>query len=102
MADEKAVIYESREEAQYDATAKLLLSQKPFLANIVVRTVKEFMGMDPKDVEKLIEGDPCVSEVPVDPGFTNTGISDSVRQLTGMNTEDNVRNEGWGHCFYQR
>ena len=94
MADEKAVIYESGEEAQYDATAKLLLSQKPFLANIVVRTVKEFMGMDPKDVEKLIEGDPCVSEVPVDPGFTNTGISDSVRQLTGMNTEDNVRNEG--------
>ena len=102
MADGKAVSYESGEEAQYDATAKLLLSQKPFLANIVVRTVKEFMGMDPKDVEKLIEGDPSVSEVPVDPGFTNTGISDSVRQLTGMNTEDNVRNEGWGHCFYQR
>ena len=47
MADEKAVIYESGEEAQYDATAKLLFSQKPFLANIVVRTVKEFMGMDP-------------------------------------------------------
>ena len=43
MDNEKAVIYESGEEAQYDATAKLLLSQKPFLANIVVRTVKEFI-----------------------------------------------------------
>ena len=45
MADEKAVIYETKEEAQYDETAKLLLAQKPFLANILVHTVKEFMGM---------------------------------------------------------
>ena len=41
MADEKAVIYETKEEAQYDETAKLLLAQKPFLANILVHTVFE-------------------------------------------------------------
>ena len=54
MADEKAVIYETKEEAQYDETAKLLLAQKPFLANILVHTVKEFMGMAPSAVEELI------------------------------------------------
>ena len=46
MADEKAVIYKSLKEAQYDATAKLLLAQKPFLGNILVHTVKEFIGME--------------------------------------------------------
>lgn len=38
MADKKAIIDETQFEAQYDAEAKLLLAQKPFLANILVRT----------------------------------------------------------------
>ena len=71
MADEKAVIQKSLKEAQYDATAKMLLAQKPFLANILAHTVKEFMGMDPLEVEGLIEGEPYVGTIPVDPGFTN-------------------------------
>ena len=94
MADEKAVIYETKEEAQYDETAKLLLAQKPFLANILVHTVKEFMGMVPSAVEELIEGEPYVSRIPVDPGFTNGGFSDEPKQITGMNNENNVRKEG--------
>ncbi len=79
MGDEKAIITESQQEAQYDETAKMLLAQKPFLANILVRTVKDFMGKDPRMVESLIEGEPSISTVPVDPGFTN-GV-----QITGMN-----------------
>lgn len=59
MADKKAIIDETQFEAQYDAEAKLLLAQKPFLANILVRTVKDYMGLNPCDVEKLIEGEPC-------------------------------------------
>lgn len=94
MADEKAVIYKSLKEAQYDATAKLLLAQKPFLGNILVHTVKEFIGMDPHEVEGLIEGEPYVSTIPVDPGFTNSGFTDSPKQITGMNTENTVKDEG--------
>ena len=54
MADKKAIIDETQFEAQYDAEAKLLLAQKPFLANILVRTVKDYMGLNPCDVENLI------------------------------------------------
>ncbi len=88
MADQKAIIDETQAEAQYDADAKMLLAQKPFLANILVRTVKDFMGMNPHEVEKLIEGEPYISSIPVDPGFTNT------LQINGMNSESNVRKEG--------
>ena len=94
MADEKAVIQKSLKEAQYDATAKMLLAQKPFLANILVHTVKEFMGMDPHEVEGLIEGEPCIGTIPVDPGFTNGGFAENPKQITGMNTENNVKDEG--------
>ena len=47
MADEKAVIYETKEEAQYDETAKLLLAQKPFLANILVHNCERVYGNGP-------------------------------------------------------
>ena len=60
MADKKAIIDETQFEAQYDAEAKLLLAQKPFLANILVRTVKDYMGLNPCDVEELIEGEPYI------------------------------------------
>lgn len=94
MADEKAIIGETKEEAQYDETAKMLLAQKPFLANILVRTVKDFMDMDSNEVEELIEGEPYISEIAVDPGFTNTTFSNEAKQITGMNNEDKVRKEG--------
>ena len=94
MADEKAIIGETKEEAQYDETAKMLLAQKPFLANSLVRTVKDFMDMDSNEVEALIEGDPYISEIAVDPGFTNSTFSNESKQITGMNNEDKVRKEG--------
>lgn len=99
MADKKAIIDETQFEAQYDAEAKLLLAQKPFLANILVRTVKDYMGLNPCDVEKLIEGEPYISTIPVEPGFTNSV------QIKGMNSENKVRNEGVAYfdiLFYVR
>ena len=43
---------------QYDESAKRLLGQKSILAQILVRTVDEFKGMNPRYVETLIEGEP--------------------------------------------
>lgn len=105
MADKKAIIQETSAEAQYDATAKKLLSQKEFLANILVRSVKDFMGMDPRTVETLIEGEPYVGTVPVEPGFTNSVQHEPGKEITGMNTESKVRNEGVAYfdiLFYVR
>ena len=38
---------------QYDESAKRLLGQKSILAQILVRTVDEFKGMNPRYVETL-------------------------------------------------
>ena len=58
-------------DAQYDTSAKRLLGQKSILAHILVKTVDEFKGMNPKDVVDCIEGTPHISTVPVEPGLTN-------------------------------
>ena len=81
-------------EAQYDKNAKALLVQKPFLANILIRTVEEFQGADPGEVERLIEGEPRVSEVQVEPGFTNKNAPDGAHEIMGRNTENSIRREG--------
>ncbi len=60
------------DKAQYDARVKRLLSQKSILAHILVRTIDEFKGMDPRDVVPYIEGEPMIDIVPVEPGLTNT------------------------------
>lgn len=41
-----------------DTSAKRLLGQKSILAHILVKTVDEFKGMNPKDVVDCIEGTP--------------------------------------------
>lgn len=64
------------------------------MANILIHTVKEFTGMDARVVEEMIEGEPCVSTIPVDPGFTNEGFTERPQQITGMNIENNVKDEG--------
>jgi hypothetical protein len=51
------------DKAQYDEQAKRLLSQKNILAHILVKTVDEFKGMNPKDVVQFIEGEPKVGIV---------------------------------------
>ena len=54
-------------EAQYDEKTKQLRSNKIILAHILVKTVDEFHGMNPKDVVSYIEGDSFISVVPVEP-----------------------------------
>lgn len=51
MASMRAMMQSVSLQEQYDENAKWLISQKPFLANILVRTVKEF-----EPVPQSIEG----------------------------------------------
>ena len=72
------------DKAQYDVYVKRLLSQKLILANILVRTIDEFKGMQPEDAVYYIEGEPKVGVVPVEPGLTNEEKADgAVQAQTG-------------------
>lgn len=81
-------------DAQYDTSAKRLLGQKSILAHILVKTVDEFRGMNPKDVVDCIEGTPHISTVPVEPGLTNTVSERNGERLVGFNAENQDVNEG--------
>ena len=80
--------------AQYDTSAKRLLGQKSILAHILVKTVDEFKGMNPKDVVDCIEGTPHISTVPVEPGLTNAVSEKNGERLVSFNTENEEINEG--------
>ena len=80
------------DKAQYDENAKRLLGNKSILAHILTSTVEEFRDMNPADVEGYIEGEPCISSVPVEPGLTN--IKQGGKRLAGLNSESVDINEG--------
>ena len=80
--------------AQYDDRAKRLLGNKIILAHILVKTVDEFHGMNPRDVVPYIEGEPLISIVPVEPGLTNAECKENGQRIVGMNTENAEINEG--------
>ena len=82
----------ANDRAQYDESAKRLLGHKSILAHILVDTVEEFKGMNPKDVVKYIEGEPMIGVVPTEPGLTN--VNGDGKRLVGMNTENAEINEG--------
>ena len=76
------------------------MGNKIILAHILVKTVDEFKGMNPKDVVSYIEGEPFISVVPVELGLTNAekipsgdGLKDGQR-IVGLNTENAEINEG--------
>lgn len=81
-------------DAQYDESAKRLLGQKSILAHILVKTVDEFMDMNPQDVIPYIEGTPYISKVPVEPGLTNAVQENSGQRVVGFNSENEELNEG--------
>ena len=89
-------IVSSDKEAQYDKCAKRLLGNKEILARILIYTIDEFSDMQPEDVITLIEGEPIIDKVPVEPGLTN--ISDQPDKkgdrITGLNTENQEHAEG--------
>ena len=84
------------QKAQYDASAKRLLGQKIILAHILIRVVEEFKGMDAETVASLIEGEPYISQVPVEPGLTNKETVDAGtgERIVGLNTESSEIDEG--------
>ena len=90
----KNTILTTDKSAQYDESAKRLLGQKSILAHILVKTVDEFAGMDPKDVVSYIEGEPFINTVPVEPGLTNAVMKNSESQVTGVNSESLELHEG--------
>ena len=90
----KNAVSAADEDAQYDQKAKRLLGNKIILAHILVKTIDEFKGMNPKDVVSHIEGEPFISVVPVEPGLTNAAKGENGQRVVGMNTENAEINEG--------
>ena len=93
------IVYSSKatdQKAQYDASAKRLLGQKIILAHILIRVVEEFKGMDADTVASLIEGEPYISQVPVEPGLTNKETVDARtgERIVGLNAESSEIDEG--------
>ena len=80
--------------AQYDESAKRLLGQKSILAHILVKTVDEFRGMNPKEVVSYIEGQPYISTVSIEPGLTNISGAKDGQRIVGFNSENGELNEG--------
>ncbi len=75
-----------KEKAQYDACAKRILSQKIILAHILSKCVKEFNGVDIKEIANNIEGEASIN-VLIDQDLTN-------KRIVGINNEDLSINEG--------
>ena len=92
--DIKKSISATDKDAQYDEKAKNLLGHKIILAHILVKTIDEFKGMNPKDVVQCIEGEPYISTVPVDAGSTNVEKEQNGEKVIGLNTENSELNEG--------
>ena len=92
--------------AQYDARVKRLVGHKRILAQILIKTVDEFKGMNPKAVAGCIEGTPFyISAIPVEPGLTNAVLDRNGQRIVGFNTENQEINEGLARfdiVFYVR
>ncbi len=82
----KNAVSAADEDAQYDEKAKRLLGNKIILAHILVKTVDEFKGMNPKDVVSYIEGEPFISTVPLEPGLTDVQKEENGQRIVGLNT----------------
>lgn len=90
----KNAVMATDKDAQYDTSAKRLLGQKSILAHILVKTVDEFKGMNPRDVVSYIEGMPYISAIPVEPGLTNVAAKEGSKRIVGFNAENGEVNEG--------
>ena len=82
-------IHATDQNARYDAACKRLLSQKIILAWIMKSCLEEYRNCDVKEIaEKYIEGQPQVSEVPVELDET------SAPRIRGISNEDTSLREG--------
>lgn len=90
----KHAIEAADQDAQYDECVKRLLGNKDILSHILVKTVDEFQGMNPKDVIPLIEGEPYIGVVPVEPGLTNAVRRERGQRIVGLGAEQAEIGEG--------
>lgn len=74
-------------DAKYDAKAKELLANKPFLAWILKFSTKEFSGLMPDEIIPYIDNDPQVASASVEPGSAN-------RMIMGLSQESTIADEG--------
>lgn len=78
--------------SDYDAACKRLLSEKVILAWIMKNCLEEYQNCGITEiVDKYIEGEPQVAEVPVAPDETNAAESSMIK---GTQTEDKTMTEG--------
>ena len=84
----KNAVVAADNKAQYDEKAKRLLGHKYILAYILIKTVDEFKGMNPRDAVQYIEGDPLIGVVPVEPGMTNAQEEEQGQRIVGFNSEN--------------
>jgi len=76
------------QKAAYDEACKRLLSEKPILARLMKECLEEYKDCTVQEIaEKLIEGTPQISEVPVMP-------DEAGPLITGMDTQDKSLYEG--------
>jgi len=75
---------------QYDAQCKKVLAHKQILAWIMKETVMEFSHLSIKEIYHCIEQEPQISTMYLEPGLTH-----AKEKITGINTEDNIQNEGF-------
>ena len=76
------------DKAKYNDNVRRVLSEKLVLAHILVNVAKEFKGMQPEEVAGMIEGEPQVASIPVNPGETNNP------HIKGTDTVDAISYEG--------
>ena len=76
------------DKVKYNNNVRRVLSEKLVLAHILVNVAKEFKGMKPEDMVGMIEGEPQIACVPVNPGETNNP------RIKGSETVDTVPYEG--------
>lgn len=82
---------------QYDERVKRVLAEKEILAWILKNVTSEFSEMSIEKIKPLIEGEPKISVVKVNPGETNIKSIFSgkeKRRITGLSNEDKVPEEG--------
>jgi hypothetical protein len=92
----KEVMVSTEDGTKYDDKAKKILGNKHILSRILVGTVEPLKHMTPDEVYNLIEGDPIISKVPVNPGRTNRKMrTGKGEQIVGLNTEDSEIDEGY-------
>ncbi len=78
----------ANDKAKYDENVKTLLSDKTILSWILKYSAEEYRECSIDEIRACIEGTPQVADISVMPGSTR------LDKVLGMNTEDEVPNEG--------